>query len=182
MAQNNSIVESAPHPAPELPPADHLNEVGVLKRREIEARILLPILEAFEKQFGEQRVREIAREVILELARAQGAELMQQAGCCNLRTFAVALDDWKKGDAYDMQVLEQSDDRLDFNVTRCRYAEMYHRLGVPWLGRLLSCNRDYALIEGFNPDVKLTRTQTIMEGAAYCDFRFERRPNSEDKG
>jgi hypothetical protein len=58
---------------------------------------------------------------------------------------------------------------------------MYHRLGVPWLGRLLSCNRDYALIEGFNPDVKLLRTQTIMEGASYCDFRFERRPNGDDK-
>jgi hypothetical protein len=60
-------------------------------------------------------------------------------------------------------------------VTRCRYAELYHALGIPELGTLLSCNRDYALIEGFNPDVDLTRTQTIMEGATYCDFRYRRR-------
>jgi hypothetical protein len=36
----------------------------------------------------------------------------------------------------------------------------------------LSCARDYALIEGFNPDVSLKRTQTIMEGATHCDFRY----------
>jgi hypothetical protein len=32
--------------------------------------------------------------------------------------------------------------------------------------------RDFALVEGFNPKINLTRTQTIMEGADYCDFRF----------
>lgn len=43
----------------------------------------------------------------------------------------------------------------------------------------LSCNRDFSLVEGFNPAVKLTRTQTVMEGASYCDFRFKlRRPQN----
>ena len=46
-------------------------------------------------------------------------------------------------------------------------------LGVPELGAILSCARDAALIEGFNPRLKLTRTETIMEGAASCDFRYE---------
>jgi len=76
-----------------------------------------------------------------------------------------------------MDVLEQSEEKFSFNVTRCRYAEMYRALGIPEIGALLSCNRDFSLVEGFNPDVKLTRTQTVMEGASHCDFRFElRRP------
>jgi hypothetical protein len=54
-----------------------------------------------------------------------------------------------------------------------RYAEMYRALGVPELGALLSCNRDFALGEGFNPEMTLTRTQTIMEGAPFCDFRYK---------
>lgn len=33
-------------------------------------------------------------------------------------------------------------------------------------------NRDHAMIDGFNPAIKLTRTQTVMEGATHCDFRF----------
>ena len=29
-----------------------------------------------------------------------------------------------------------------------------------------------ALAEGFNRSIRLIRTQTIMEGASHCDFRF----------
>ena len=49
---------------------------------------------------------------------------------------------------------------------------MYRALGIPELGAVLSCNRDAALIEGFNPAIRLTRTQTIMQGAPCCDFRY----------
>src|SRR5687768_12186067 len=154
-----------------LPP-DTLNEIGVLKRREIEARILLPVIEKLANEFGRDRVMPMVRDIIVGIAREQGREIAQQMGGDSLSRFATALGDWQKGDAYRMDVLEQSDERFSFNVTRCRYAEMYRALGIPELGALLSCNRDFALVEGFNPDVKLTRTQTIMEGATHCDFRF----------
>ena len=153
-------------------PADTLNEIGVLKRREIEARILLPVVEALAREFGRDRVVAIVRDVIVEVAREQGRGLAARMGNDSLPALATALEDWQKGDAYRMDVLEQTGERFSFNVTRCRYAEMYRALGVPELGALLSCNRDFALVEGFNPDVTLTRTQTIMEGASHCDFRF----------
>ncbi len=51
-------------------------------------------------------------------------------------------------------------------------------LGVPELGAILSCNRDAASIAGFNPDVALTRTQTLMGGASHCDFRYARQPQA----
>ena len=71
---------------------------------------------------------------------------------------------------------------LSFNVTRCRYAEMYRSLGIAEVGALLSCNRDFSLVEGFNPDIALTRTQTIMQGASHCDFRFVARPAKTSPG
>jgi hypothetical protein len=72
----------------------------------------------------------------------------------------------------EMEVFEQNAERFSFNVTRCRYAEMYRSLGIPELGAILSCSRDAALIQGFNPDIRLERTQTILEGAPICDFRY----------
>lgn len=154
-------------------PPDTLNQrVGVLVRREIEARILAPIIEALGAEFGRDRVIEILRRAIVEVAREQGRQLAARMGGDSLTRFAEALDDWKQGDAYRMTVHEQTDERLGFDVTRCRYAEMYRALGIPELGEVLSCNRDFALIEGFNPDVRLTRTQTIMRGSSHCDFRF----------
>lgn len=35
-----------------------------------------------------------------------------------------------------------------------------------------SCARDFALIKGFNQKITLQRTQTVMEGAAYCDYCY----------
>jgi hypothetical protein len=44
----------------------------------------------------------------------------------------------------------------------CRYAEFYKELGEPELGFLLVCSADFLMAEGFDPDITLTRRQTIM--------------------
>lgn len=157
---------------------DTLNEIGVLKRREIEARIIAPLVEALSAEFGRERVLDIVRQTVIRIACEQGRQLAAQMGSAGLSRFGDALEAWKKDDALAMEVLEQSDERLSFNVIRCRYAEMYRALGIPELGALLSCNRDYSLIEGYNSDVTLTRSQTIMNGAPFCDFRYARRERS----
>jgi len=160
-------------------PPDTLNEIGVLKRREIEARILAPLISAFAAEFGRERVIEIAKRVIVEIARQQGKALADQVEGNTLAHFAGGKDAWTKGGALETQVLQVAETAYDFNVTRCRYAEMYRALGIPELGSVLSCGRDFALGEGFNPNLRLTRTQTIMEGAPFCDFRYRMEP-SED--
>lgn len=68
--------------------------------------------------------------------------------------------------------MAQDDETLAFNVTRCRYAEMYRSMGLGEIGHLLSCNRDGTFIEGYDSRIKMERTQTIMQGASHCDFRY----------
>lgn len=147
-------------------------QIGVLARREVEARILAPVIDALGEKFGREDVIDVVRETIIDLSRQQGAELATSMGGDGCASFQQSLQYWTKDDALHIDIKEQSDTKLDFNVVRCRYAEMYRALGVPELGAVFSCNRDYALIEGFNPSAKLKRTQTLMEGAAHCDFRY----------
>lgn len=151
---------------------DRLSAVGVLTRREIEARILAPVVDALGRRFGRDEVMAIVRDVIVGIAREQGRGLADARGDATLTSFAATLEPWTRDGALEMQVREQTDERLSFDVTRCRYAEMYRTLGIPELGDVLSCNRDAALIEGFNAGVTLTRTGTIMQGASCCDFRY----------
>jgi hypothetical protein len=98
--------------------------------------------------------------------------LSAHAGGCSLQHFEGTLDRWKADDALEISVRESTNERFAFDVTRCRYAEMYRALGIPELGAILSCNRDAALIGGFNPEVSFTRTQTIMGGASHCNFVY----------
>ncbi len=155
-----------------FPPPDYMNAVGLLNRREIEARLLAPLLKALQAECDPDRLWEITRGVIREAARQQGVQLAASVEKNDLEHFATVLDTWKKDNAILTEVLELTNKRFSFNVYRCRYAEMYQHLGIPELGKMLSCERDFALIEGYNPDIHLSRTQTIMEGAELCDFCF----------
>jgi hypothetical protein len=161
-------------------PPDTGNMIGVLRRREIEARIVAPLLDALGAEFGRDEVLRVARETIIRVAREQGRQLADTVGGDSLAHFEQTLSAWTHDDALRIEVVERDADSFGFNVTRCRYAEMYRALGIAELGAVLSCNRDFALIEGFNPDVELTRTQTIMQGAPCCDFRYRLRKPVEE--
>ncbi len=155
------------------PLPDTLNEnIGVLTRREVEARILAPVIDALGNEFGRDKVIAILRETIIRIAEEQGALLKQLMGGDSLEHFYQSLEFWTKDGALEVETLEQTDEIFSFNVTRCRYAELYEKLGIAELGTSLSCARDFSLIRGFNPNITLKRTQTLMEGADFCDFRY----------
>ena len=58
-----------------------------------------------------------------------------------------------------------------FDVTLCPLADYFKDQGVPELTRHAACNLDHCLAHAFG--VELVRTQTIADGAKYCDFRWE---------
>ena len=165
--RNGDIVEKV------QPPDDDLNaQIGVLTRREVEARILAPVIDALSHKFEQDKVLDIVRETIIQIATDQGAQLAEHMGGNSLQHFADSLQYWTKDNALEIEVIEQTEEAFLFNVTRCRYADLYKKLCVSGHGTIFSCARDFALIKGFNKKVTLRRTQTIMEGAAYCDFRY----------
>jgi hypothetical protein len=152
--------------------AESMPRLALLERREIEAKVIGPLVRAVTGELGEEKTMALLRGVISDLARTSGKELAEMLGTATLEAFAQSLGRWSEGGALEIELIEASAERLDFNVVRCRYAEMYRALGLADLGASLSCQRDFSLVQGFNPEIRLTRTQTIMEGAPFCDFRF----------
>jgi hypothetical protein len=65
------------------------------------------------------------------------------------------------------------------NVARQSF---YKKIGAPELGFLLTCSADtdFFYAEGFGANVRLTVTQTIMQGASHCDFRYALKKNEKD--
>ena len=156
------------------------SHLTLLERREIEAKIAGPLIRGFIAVMGEQEALKVVRQVITTLAQESGADLAREFGEASLTAFAGCLSRWTAGGALEITIHEQSSERLSFDVTRCKYAEMYRSLGLADLGGSLSCRRDFALVEGFQPAIELTRTQTLMEGASHCDFRFALKSDEVD--
>jgi len=146
--------------------------ISILDRRKIEAQITGPLIKAFIEEIGEDKALALVRSVIGKLARQSGMDLAKALGGNTMADLARGLTAWAKGDAYEMEGITLSATEYVYNITRCRYAEMYKAIGMADLGVILSCGRDFELISGFNPKMKLTRTKTIMEGWDCCDFRI----------
>lgn len=152
--------------------AADLGKVSILARREIEARLAGPLMETLTREMGPERAKAVLTEVVCSLARQAGQDLARALGGNSLAHLAQGLELWTQEDALDLLILAQSESELCYDVRRCRYAEMYQELGLGELGLVLSCARDFAFIEGFNPEVVLTRGGSILEGQSYCDFRY----------
>jgi hypothetical protein len=142
----------------------------LIQQREIEAKVIAPIFRAFAEEVGEARARKLLAGVVHDLARTAGCLAARNGN--DLAHLRDLVRHWTEGGALELTVLRDDENAFHFNVTRCRFAEMYHRLGLADLGPVLSCGRDGAMIDGFNPAIEFARTQTIMEGAAHCDFRY----------
>jgi predicted ArsR family transcriptional regulator len=149
--------------------------ISHLQRRKIEGRVLIPFVQTLREKLGENAMREILDATIRKLAADDGAAWAETYGRTTASLRTVAQELWAGGGAMDVQVISESDGHLDFNVTRCQYAEFYKELGLSDIGHRVHCNRDHAILPGFNGELELSRSQTIMEGAACCDFRFRKK-------
>ncbi|CAI0928027.1 L-2-amino-thiazoline-4-carboxylic acid hydrolase [Serratia proteamaculans] len=158
------------------------NELGILARRRIEAEIIKPIYQILVREIGKERAQAVIGEAIENAAIEAGKNFAaQEPNGADLQSFTALQYLWEKDDALQVKVINQDPQHFDYNVTRCRYAEMYHQMGLGEIGHLLSCARDSQFIVGYAPDVELQRTQTIMSGASCCDFRYTAKSQGEKK-
>jgi predicted ArsR family transcriptional regulator len=148
-------------------------ELTLLDRRRIEAGVLVPIIRAMQAEFGEEAVNRVVGETIKGIARSQGEAERERAHIDSVEALGdrMANTVLREGSLI-VDVVEQTDTRFGFNVTRCKFKEMYEEMGAGDLGFLLSCNRDFAMFEGLAPNLDFQRTQTRMQGADHCDFRY----------
>ena len=150
-----------------------MDPLPILQQRRIEANILKHVYENLIERFGKEQAREIVQKIVSQSAIEQGKTFADQIdGDPNLKDLYDILPLWSRDGALEIDVLEASPNKLDFNVKRCRYAEMYREMGIGEIGDLLSCQRDGDFCIGYNAEIEFRRTQTIMGGASHCDFRY----------
>ena len=149
--------------------------IPVIEQAKIQAQVLVPLVKALQAELGEERANTLVRKALGDVYRRLGEQWWRTKDSRHVGdNMASAFASWAKGDALDYRIRAQSQDTYEIDVTGCRYAQFYKELGAPELGFLLVCSADFVFAEGFGPDIKLMRTQTIMQGASHCDFRYKR--------
>ena len=80
---------------------------------------------------------------------------------------------WTANDALEIEEKAADDCTLYQTIKRCAYVDMYERIGMKDMGYTLSCMRDEYFYQGFNPEMVMTRSKTLMTGGDCCDFCFK---------
>ena len=147
-------------------------ESPIYVQRRVEANILKHVYETLIDSHGEDVAKKTIADAVRSASVAQAEELSEGVETSML-TFIELMAQWSKGGALETTVLDANEKEFNFDVTRCRYSEMYMEMGLGEIGHLLSCQRDGTFCEGYDSRIRMTRSQTIMQGAPTCTFRFK---------
>jgi predicted ArsR family transcriptional regulator len=153
------------------------DELSLLQRVKAQAEVLSPLIKRLEAQLGRETAHELVREVLSAHFRDVARDYVKQSSGDRMAAFLHFGEVSAEGDAIEMRFLDSPPGRMDVDVVQCAYARFFRDLGEPELGFLLVCSADYPIAEELG--VGLERTQTIMQGADHCDFKWLLEPATE---
>ena len=158
-------------------------DISFLQQAKLQAQVLVPVLRALRARLGNDEANKLVADALRDWSREQFRRVAEAADGDKLDKWkAIWADVFEKvGDGFELDMLHNDNAAQDFNVTRCPYAEFFHALDEPELGALLLCEPDFHLAEAVGgEDVQFERTQTIMQGAQYCDFRIRMKEKAQE--
>jgi hypothetical protein len=146
-----------------------MNKPSMLDAVKIQARAVIPIVKALEREIGKERAHSIVGAAIADdYARWQGRRIaarnVHPRETSSAGTFPV-----------DSLVVDDTPTTFGVNMTACRFADYFRSIGEPEIGALLTCGVDFANEANLRPNWQFNRTQTLMKGAPFCDFRWRLR-------
>ena len=69
--------------------------------------------------------------------------------------------------------MEDTEKVFEMRVTECLSATVYREAGFEGdIGHAAVCNMDYSWPPAFNPDFKMERSKTLMQGHDCCNHRY----------
>jgi hypothetical protein len=146
-----------------------MSDISFLQAVKIQARAIVPVVKALERELGAERAHQIVGDAIAE----SWAEFTAS------RQPTTNTHPGDAGSGFDFPVeriiVRESATEYGVDMKKCAFAEYFRKIGEPEIGALLTCGVDNAVERKMRPDWEFKRSQTLMQGAPHCDFRWRRK-------
>jgi hypothetical protein len=146
-----------------------------------QAEVLVPLVKMLREEIGVERANDIVVRALGQWAASIGRMLRELPPPAPLAKLRMAIEGLDAAGMQQTEFLKETPTQLDYNVRKCRAAELYRSLGLADLGHLLVCKLDENVMPALDAKITFVRDQTIMQGADYCTFRFTR-PKDDEVG
>jgi predicted ArsR family transcriptional regulator len=153
-------------------------KLSLLDKTRIQAQVLVPVMRALRDELGREKADALVRDALRDWSKALFADIGNGIEGSSKRKWATmqsALADFTEREV-TFDLLRQDKQAYEFDVTSCRFAEFFRALGEPELGSLLVCATDVDIVDAAGGEVSFDRTQTLMQGAPCCTFRYKFEP------
>jgi hypothetical protein len=152
--------------------------LSLLDKTRIQAQVLVPVLQTLRSELGKAKADAIVKQALREWSKQLFAAIGNSIDGSPRRKWAAmhtAMAEITERDV-SVEMLRHDKEALEFDITRCRFAEFFRALDEPELGALLICETDFDIAAAGGGEVTFTRDQTIMQGAPSCTFRYKFAP------
>ena len=153
-------------------------KISLLDKTRIQAQVLVPVMRALRAELGNEKANALVKDALRKWSKQLFADVGKDIEGSPRRKWATmqgALGEVTEREVtFDM--LRHDKEAYEFDVTSCRFAQFFRALGEPELGALLVCETDVDIAAAGGSDVSFSRSQTIMQGAPSCTFRYKFAP------
>ena len=146
----------------------------LMNRVRLQAEILVPILQRLRAEFGTAEANALIYPVLRDCTRTYISDLASTET-------GDPIEDWHRtsenleakfqGDV-EYEIVRSDDKALELNVSSCRYADFFRRIGEPELGEILTCELDNHIADRAGQLLTFSRSNTLMRGGRNCPFRY----------
>lgn len=153
-------------------------EVSLLDKTRIQAQVLVPVMRALREELGREKADTIVAKALRDWSHQVFAAIGDGIDGSPGRKFAKMDKALAELTLQEVTVDMQRRDKeaVEFDVTSCRFADFFRSLNEPELGTLLVCQTDIDIAAAGGSDVIFSRSQTLMQGAPSCTFRYKFAP------
>lgn len=134
----------------------------------------VPLMESLGKEIGREKLIEMLKKACEESGRQIGQNMAKSFPNPDFASF----NSWAKNpDRFWQHVLtfsivEDTEKAFQVKITECLWAKTFRDANAADIGYAVSCHGDFAMASGYSPNLSLVRTQTLMQGDAFCNHRY----------
>ena len=141
---------------------------SILNAIKIQSNAVIPIVQELEKEIGKERAH-----VLVGRAMA-GAYVDYRKRRGFVANSHPRVEKGEDAFPVEREVIDDTEESYGYSITVCLFAEYFRSIGEPEIGALMTCGVDFTAEDLIRPNWEFERTQTRMQGASHCDFRWRK--------
>jgi hypothetical protein len=163
------------------PPPQEVHKFDRVREVELSPRIsqrmqysrFLSFIQHLRGEIGDEELIGVLRRYSTVLGQRQGEQQAERFPDTDFKTFIAQFRPEACASRLTLGIVEDTERTFEIRVTECIWASLFQETGLDGeVGHAAVCNMDYAWATAFNPNFKMERDKTLMQGDAHCNHRY----------